>query len=79
MEHRRLSSGAGPFVAESIASCLPFYDDSDFHALARNAGFTTIRIVRRNLQPIAKQVGIPEEHLPLFGMLDARFLLVRRD
>ncbi len=64
---------------EPMASRLQFYDDSDLHTLARNAGFTTIRVVRRNLEPFAKQVGIPEEHLPLFGMFDTRFLVVRKD
>ncbi len=49
--------------------------------LARRAGFDEVRVVRRDLEPFAREAGVPEEHLPLFAAGTgggARFLLARR-
>lgn len=43
--------------------------------LAIEADFDQARVVRRNLEPFARQAGVPEEHLPLFAGLGAPFLL----
>ncbi len=68
-----------PAAPEPMASRLQFYDDSDLYALAQHSGFTRLRVLRRNLESYARQVGVPEEHLPLFGGWGTRFLLVQKD
>jgi hypothetical protein len=46
--------------------------------LGRDAGFEDVHVVRRDLEPFAREVGVPEEHVPLFGGPGARFLVARR-
>lgn len=65
---------------EPMASRLRFYDDRDLERLARSAGFTEVAVLRRDLEAFAREVGIPEEHLPLFASEPgegARFLTCR--
>jgi SAM-dependent methyltransferase len=91
-EIRRVLSAGGRFVAlgsepelrgtlaapEPMASRLRFYEDDELERLAREAGFADVRVVRRDLEPFAREVGVPAEHLPLFAGRGAQFLLVRR-
>jgi SAM-dependent methyltransferase len=67
-----------PAAPEPMASRLQFYDDDELEELGRKAGFKTVSVVRRDLEPFAREVGVPEEHLPLFAGSDARFLLARK-
>ena len=70
-----------PAAPEPMASRLRFYDSEQPEALAREAGFLEVRVVRRDLQPFAREAGVPEEHLPLFAAGEsggARFLIARK-
>jgi len=70
-----------PAAPEPMASRLRFYDSAELEDLARRAGFEEVRVVRRDLEPFAREVGVPEEALPLFAAGStggARFLLARR-
>jgi SAM-dependent methyltransferase len=67
-----------PAAPEPIASRLRFYDDPQLARLALDAGFDDAKVVRRDLLPFAREVGVPEEHLPLFAKAPAPFLLATR-
>ena len=70
-----------PAAPEPMASRLRFYDSAQLEALGRQAGFTEVRVVRRDLQPFAREAGVPEAHLPLFAAGEgggARFLIARK-
>ena len=67
-----------PGAPEPMASRLRFYDDSELAALGRDAGFQDVRIIRPDLEPFAREAGVPEEHLPLFAGSATRFLLARK-
>jgi SAM-dependent methyltransferase len=70
-----------PAAPEPMASRLRFYDSEQLEALGRQAGFTEVRVVRRDLQPFAREAGVPEAHLPLFAAGEgggARFLIARK-
>ena len=67
-----------PAAPEPIASHLHFYGDDELAQLARAAGFGDVQVVRRDLEPYARESGIPVEHLPLFAGPGAPFLLARR-
>jgi len=67
-----------PAAPEPMASRLRFYDSDDLKRLAREAGLAEIHVVRRDLEPFAREVGVPEEHLPLFAGPGARFLFARK-
>lgn len=68
-----------PAAPEPMASRLRFYDSAQLDRLAREAGFTHVRVERRTLGPEAEEAGIPEEHLELFtGGPGARFLFARK-
>jgi SAM-dependent methyltransferase len=56
-----------PAAPEPMASRLRFYESEELEALARAAGFADVRILRRDLEAFAREVGVPEEHLPLFA------------
>ncbi|MGH7615160.1 MAG: hypothetical protein ACREMW_14110, partial [Gemmatimonadales bacterium] len=56
---------------------LRFYEDAELAELGRKAGFEEVLVVRRNLEPFARDAGVPEEHVPLFAGA-TRFLLARR-
>ena len=64
-----------PGAPEPMASRLRFYDDDEFEALGRVAGFERVDVVRRDLEPFAREAGVPDEHLPLFAGPNTRFLL----
>jgi SAM-dependent methyltransferase len=67
-----------PAAPEPIASRLHFYDDPQLARLAQDAGFGNAKVVRRDLLPFAREVGVPEEHLPLFAGDGAPFLLATK-
>jgi len=67
-----------PAAPEPMASRLHFYEDDELRQMALTAGFNTANVVRRNLEPFARKVGIPEEHLALFSGRGAPFLLARK-
>ena len=70
-----------PAAPEPMASRLRFYDSAQLEALGRTAGFADVRVVRRDLQPFAREAGVPEAHLPLFAAGEgggARFLIARK-
>jgi len=66
-----------PAAPEPIASRLRFYTDSELRQLAVDAGFKDAKVERRELLAFARQVGVPEEHLPLFAG-GAPFLIARK-
>ncbi len=68
-----------PAAPEPMASRLRFYGDAEHAELARRAGFTDVRVVRRDLEGFAREVGVPEEHLPLFAERGAPLLLTRKE
>ncbi len=67
-----------PAAPEPMASRLHFYGDAEFEALARKAGFGDARVARIPLEQFAREVGIPEEAMPLFIGPGAPFLIARR-
>jgi SAM-dependent methyltransferase len=70
-----------PAAPEPMASRLHFYDSEQLESLGRKAGFAEVRVVRRDLQPFAREAGVPEAHLPLFAAGaggGARFLIARK-
>ncbi len=64
-----------PGAPEPMASRLRFYEDHELEELAREAGFGSVRVVRRDLEPFAREAGIPEAHVPLFSGPATRFLI----
>ncbi len=66
-----------PAAPEPMASRMRFYTSDDLEELASEVGFETVRVVRPNLESYARDVGVPEEHLPLFDF-PSRFLLARK-
>jgi SAM-dependent methyltransferase len=66
-----------PAAPEPIASRLHFYDDDELGQLACDAGFDTVQVVRRSLEPYARESGVPEEHVPMFAG-DEPFLIAHR-
>jgi SAM-dependent methyltransferase len=68
-----------PAAPEPMASRLKFYSDDELSRLARGAGFNDVRVVRRDLESFAREVGVPEEHLSLFAGTGAPFLLARKE
>jgi SAM-dependent methyltransferase len=67
-----------PAAPEPMASRLRFYEDDELQGLAEAAGFAKARVVRRDLLPFARQVGIPEEHLAIFAGGGTPFLLAHK-
>ncbi len=67
-----------PAAPEPMASRLRFYDEDELVRLAHDAGFDQVRVVRRDLEPFAREAGVPAEHLPLFAGSGARFLIARK-
>lgn len=68
-----------PGAPEPMASRLRFYEEDDLEELGRAAGFGSARAVRRPLERHAREVGVPEEVMPLFSGPGARFLLARKE
>jgi SAM-dependent methyltransferase len=69
-----------PGAPEPMASRLQFYTEDELERLGREAGFDDVNVIRRDLEPYAREAGVPEEHLCLFAGKDngARFLLARK-
>jgi SAM-dependent methyltransferase len=63
-----------PACPEPLASHLRFYDDEELRRLGIDAGFANVAVIRRNLEALAREAGVPEDHLPMFAAHDARFL-----
>jgi SAM-dependent methyltransferase len=66
-----------PAAPEPMASRLRFYADAKLAELGRRAGFTAVRVLDHDLSAAAREVGVPEEHLPLFAGT-TRFLVALR-
>ncbi len=70
-----------PAAPEPIASRLSFYDTAALEALGRRAGFEDVRVIQRDLEPYAREAGVPAYALPLFAAGEgggARFLVARK-
>jgi SAM-dependent methyltransferase/uncharacterized protein YndB with AHSA1/START domain len=67
-----------PAAPEPMASRLHFYGDDELGALARKAGFGDVRVVRRDMEAFAREVGVPQEALPLFSGPGGPFLIARK-
>ena len=67
-----------PAAPEPMASHLRFYEDDELQQLAEEAGFAKVEVVLRDLEPFARQVGVPEEHLALFAGPGTAFLLAQK-
>ncbi len=67
-----------PAAPEPMASRLRFYESDELEAFARAAGFEEVEVSRRTLDHYAREAGIPEEHIALFGDAGSRFLFARR-
>jgi len=63
-----------PAAPEPMASRLRFYDDDELVRIGQDAAFTDVRVERRDLEPAAREAGIPEEFVPLFALGTAPFL-----
>jgi SAM-dependent methyltransferase len=67
-----------PAAPEPMASRLYFYEDHELEELARKAGFGEARLERPDFEPLAREVGIPEEALGLFKPGGGGQLLIAR-
>lgn len=67
-----------PAAPEPMASRLRFYESEETEAIARQAGFRDADVTLVNLLPYAREVGIPEEHQPLYDG-GSRFLVARKE
>jgi SAM-dependent methyltransferase len=66
-----------PAAPEPMASRLRFYEDHQLEKLARDAGFSSVRVVHRDLEPYARAGGrVPEDLIPMFAGGEP-FLLAR--
>jgi len=67
-----------PATPVPIASYIHFYTDPELGALAREAGFSQMQVVRRDLEPFARAAGLPDTILGLFRGPGAPFLIARK-
>ena len=67
-----------PAAPQPMASRLRFYEDDELRRLAEVAGFDRANVVRRDLEPFARQVGVPPDHLSLFAGPGEPFLLAQK-
>jgi len=67
-----------PAAPEPMASRLHFYDDDELGNLASRAGFSDVRVVRRDMEAYAREAGIPPAALPLFAGPGGPFLLAKK-
>lgn len=63
-----------PAAPYPIADRLQFYNEQEFEKIATEAGFRTVDILKIDLEPYARDAGIPEEHIPLFSGSPSLFL-----
>ncbi len=67
-----------PAAPEPVASRLHFYKELELEDLAQQAGFSSARVEQPDFEPIAREVGIPEEHLEAFRRSAGGQLLLAR-
>ncbi len=68
-----------PAAPEPVASRLHFYKEHELEDMAREAGFAEAHVEHPDFEPIAREVGIPEEYLELFkGSAGGQLLLARK-
>ena len=60
---------------EPMASRIHFYKDEELMKLAREAGFVDVRVERPNLEPFAREAGVPEEHIQAFSGRDGQLTI----
>jgi SAM-dependent methyltransferase len=63
---------------EPFAARLRFYDDATHERLAREAGFADVRVERHDMEQHAREVGVPEEHVPSFAGPGGPFVILRK-
>ncbi len=63
---------------EPMASRLHFYSDDELKQLATRAGFSKAVVVMRDVEPYARQAGIPEEYMGMFSGPTTQFLIACR-
>jgi SAM-dependent methyltransferase/uncharacterized protein YndB with AHSA1/START domain len=63
---------------EPMASRLRFYTDEELGRLGREAGFDEVKVERHELEPYAREVGVPEEHVQYFSGPGTPFLVARK-
>lgn len=67
-----------PAAPEPVASRVRFYEDDELESLARNAGFSGVKVDRPDLTSLARKVGIPESYLALFEGRNGQLLHGRK-
>ena len=67
-----------PAAPEPMASRLHFYTQKELRQIGVQAGFTFVQVIRRDLEPFAREAGVPEEVLALFSGIETRFLIARK-
>jgi len=65
-----------PAAPEPIASRLHFYEDDELGEIAKQAGFSIVRVEHPSLYEYAKKAGVPESDLELFSGIGGDQLLV---
>jgi SAM-dependent methyltransferase len=69
-----------PAAPEPIASRLHIYEDHELVELAQKAGFIEALLEYPDFEPLAREAGIPEEHLGLFkGRGGGQLLIARKE
>ena len=68
-----------PAAPEPVASRLSFYEDTELEQLARQAGFTSVRVERPNLEDHARRSGVPSEAIPLFSGRSGQLLIAQKN
>lgn len=67
-----------PAAPEPMASRLHFHEDSELVDLAKKAGFSEAHLEFPDFEPLAREAGVPEEHLGLFKEPGVCQLLIAR-
>jgi SAM-dependent methyltransferase len=69
-----------PAAPEPMASRLHFYEDDELKGLAQKAGFAQAHLEYPDYEPLAREAGVPEEHLGLFkGRSGGQLLVARKE
>jgi SAM-dependent methyltransferase/uncharacterized protein YndB with AHSA1/START domain len=67
-----------PAAPEPMASRIYFYENEELQELANKAGFSQAHLEWPDFEPLAREAGIPEEHLGLFKGRGGGQLLIAR-
>ena len=67
-----------PAAPEPFASRLHFYSEHELATIAKEAGFSRVEVIRRDLEQHAHAVGIPAEFISLFAGDRTTFLVARK-